>query len=71
MEIYSEAMPSPPSSAQREIDIIPDGPVAPFDPVLPDNLVVPRDIPRDITVGHKRLAWARQNLQEVEGHKAP
>jgi hypothetical protein len=27
--------------------------------------------PRDIAVGRKRLAWARQTLQEVEGHATP
>jgi hypothetical protein len=71
MEIDSETMPSPPSTVQREIDIIPDDPIAPFDLVVLANSVAPRNIPRDITVGHKRHAWARQNLQEAEGHKAP
>jgi hypothetical protein len=28
------------------------------------------DAPRDIVVGHKRHAWARQTLQEAEGHAA-
>jgi hypothetical protein len=28
-------------------------------------------MPRDIAVDHKRLAWARQNLQEAEGHATP
>jgi hypothetical protein len=44
MEINSETMPSPPSTGQRETYIIPDYPVAPV------------DMPRDIVVGHKRLA---------------
>jgi len=41
MEIDSETIPSPPSTFQREIDIIPADPV---------------DMSRDITVGHKRPA---------------
>jgi hypothetical protein len=28
-------------------------------------------MPRDIAVGHKRHVWARQTLQEAEGHAAP
>ena len=59
MEIDSETMPSPPSAVQREIDITPVDPVAPI------------DMPRDITIGHKRPAWARQTLQEAEGHATP
>jgi hypothetical protein len=59
MEIDSETVPSPPSAVQRERAIIPVDPVA---------LV---DIPRDIAVGHKRPARARQTLQEAEGHVAP
>jgi hypothetical protein len=65
MEIDSETMPSPPSAVQRETNIIPVDPVVLADPVAPS------DIPRDITIGHKRPAWARQTLQEAEGHKAP
>ena len=49
----------PPSAVQRETII---------DPVDPVALV---DVPKDIAVGHKRPAWARQTLQEVEGHVAP
>jgi hypothetical protein len=71
MEIDSEIIPSPPSTIQREIDIIPDDPITPIDPVIPVDSVSPRNIPRDITVGHKRSTWARQTLQEGEGHKAP
>ena len=65
MEIDSETIPSPPSSVQRETNIIPVYPVVPVD------LVAPIDMPRDIAVGHKRLAWARQTLQEEEGHTTP
>jgi hypothetical protein len=71
MEIDSETMPSPPSTVQRETYIIPDDPIAPVDPVVPANSIAPSNIPRDITIGHKRPASARQTLQEVEGHKAP
>ena len=28
-------------------------------------------MPRDITVGHKRPAWAQQTLQKAEGHTTP
>jgi hypothetical protein len=62
MEIDSETIPSPPSAVQRETNIIPVDPVVPADSV---------DMPRDIAVGHKRPAWARQTLQEEEGHTAP
>jgi hypothetical protein len=71
MEIDSETIPSPPSAIQRETYIILDEPIAPVDPLASTNLVAPRNIPRDITVGHKRPAWAQQTLQEEEGHKAP
>jgi hypothetical protein len=64
MEIDSETMPSPPLAVQRETNIIP------VDPVVHVDSVAPSDIPRDITVGHKRPAWARQTLQEAEQHKA-
>jgi hypothetical protein len=42
----------------------------------PDELVEtieavhPIDVPREITVGRKRPAWARQTLQEAERHAA-
>jgi hypothetical protein len=68
MEIDSETMPSPPLVVQRETDIIP---VSPVDPIVPADPVAPIDMSRDIIVGHKRSAWARQTLQEAEGHKAP
>jgi hypothetical protein len=48
-----ETLPSPPSGVQRETTI------DPVDPI---------DVPRDIAVGHKRLAQDQQNLQEAEGH---
>jgi hypothetical protein len=44
-----EIVPSSPSTVQRETTI---------DPVNPINPVAPVDIPRDITVGHKRPIWA-------------
>jgi hypothetical protein len=59
MEIDSETILSPPSTVQREIAIVPVDPVA---------LV---DVPRDIVVGHKSPAWARQTLQEAEGRATP
>jgi hypothetical protein len=58
-EKKEETIPSLPSAVQRETVI---DPVDPIDPV---------DIPRAIAVGPKRLAWARQTLQEAEGHAAP
>jgi hypothetical protein len=59
MEIDNEIVPSPPSVVQRETII---------DPV---DSVAQVDVPRDIAVGHKRPAWARQTLQEAEGRVAP
>jgi hypothetical protein len=44
MEIESETIPSPPSTFQRETDIIPADPVA------------PADMSKDIAVEHKRPA---------------
>jgi hypothetical protein len=58
MEIDSETIPPSPSAVQRESDIIPDKPIAPVDPVAPEDSVAPSNIPRDITVGHKRPTWA-------------
>ena len=57
-----EIVPSSPSTVQRETTI---------DPIDLVDLVAPVDVPRDIVVGHKRPAWARQTLQEAEGHVAP
>jgi hypothetical protein len=50
--------PPHPSAVQREL----------VEPIDPDNLV---DIPRDIRVGRKRLAWAHPTPQEAEGHAYP
>jgi hypothetical protein len=57
-----ETVPSPPLAVQRETVIDPIDPVDPVDPL---------DVPRDIAVGHKSPVWARQTLQEAEGHAAP
>jgi hypothetical protein len=65
MEIDSVTVPSPPLAVQRDTTIIPIDPVVLVDPVAAV------DIPRDIAVGHKRHVWARQTLQEAEGHAAP
>jgi hypothetical protein len=62
MEIDSETIHSPPSVVQRETYIIPDDPIAPIDPISPADSVSPRNIPRDITIGHKRPTWARKTL---------
>jgi hypothetical protein len=70
MEIDSETIPSP-RTIQRETDIIPDDPIAPVDLVVPADSVAPINIPRDITIGHKTLAWAQQTLHEAKGQKAP
>ena len=58
--------PSPPI----EREIIDDGIVEPTDLV---DLVVTDPVPRDIVVmGQKRRpTWARQTLQDAEGHAAP
>jgi hypothetical protein len=40
-------------------------PIDPIDPVVPVNVSI------DIAVHWKILAWARQTLQEVEGHADP
>jgi hypothetical protein len=71
MEIDSETIPPPPSTVQRETNIIPDEPTALVDPVSPTDSISPSNIPRYITVGHKIPAWARQTLEEEEGHKSP
>jgi hypothetical protein len=58
-------MPSPPSAVQRETNILPVDPVAlvdPVDPVVPVYLVASINMPRDITIGYKMPAWARQTL---------
>jgi hypothetical protein len=35
------------------------------------DLVDPFDVSRDIAIGRKRHAWARQTLQKEEGHATP
>jgi hypothetical protein len=52
---------------QRE----PDEPVETIEHVDPIEPVHPIDVPREITMGWKRPAWARQTLQEAEGHATP
>ena len=42
--------------------------VEPIDPIHP---VPPVDVLRDIVLGQKRPTWARQTLQEAEGHANP
>jgi hypothetical protein len=65
MDIDSETVPSPPSAVQRETAIVPADPV---------DLVAPVNVPRDIVVGHKRPAWARQlcrrqrDMQLLQAH---
>lgn len=63
-----ELLASPSTPAKRETmedDIV--EPTDPVDPVIPDP--VPRDI---VIMGQKRRpAWARQTLQDAEGHVAP
>jgi hypothetical protein len=71
MEIDSETIPSPPSTVHKETNIIPDEPIATVDLVSLADSVAPSNIPRDITVGHKRPAWDQQNLEEAEGNKSP
>ena len=58
MEIDSDTIPYPPLTVQRETNIIPYETIAPIDLVSSEDLVSPRNIPRDITVGHKRPSWA-------------
>jgi hypothetical protein len=59
-------VPSPPhpSTIQRET-------VEPIDPIDPADPIALVDVSRNIAVGWKRPAWARQTLQEEEGHVAP
>ena len=58
MEIDSETIPSPPSAVHRETYIILDEPISLVSPASPEYSFAPRNIPRDITVGHKRHAWS-------------
>jgi hypothetical protein len=71
MEIDSETIPSPPSVVQRETYIIIDESTTPVDPVAPVDSDALSNLPRNVTTGHKRPAWARQTLEEAEGHKSP
>ena len=58
-------MPSPPHAptVQRE--------TSPIDQIYHVDLVAPLNVPKNIVVGRKILAWARQTLQEVEEHGNP
>jgi hypothetical protein len=71
-EREEEMVSSPPHTpaVQRESDE-PVETIEPVDPVDPTEPVHPIDVPRQITVGRKRPAWARQTLQEAEGHAGP
>jgi hypothetical protein len=65
-ERQEEMVPSPPHppTVQRET-------IEPIDPIDLVDPVAPVDVPRDIAVGQKRPTWARQTLQEAEGHATP
>jgi hypothetical protein len=65
-ERQEEIVPFPPHplTVQRET-------VEPIDPIDLVDPVAPIDVPKDIAVGRKRSTWARQTLQEAEGHAAP
>jgi hypothetical protein len=71
MEIDGETIPPPHSEIQREIDSVPDEPTTQIDPAPLADSVAPSNVPRDITIGHKRPTWACQTLEEAERHKAP
>jgi hypothetical protein len=45
--------------------------IEPIDQIGPVDPVAPVNVPRDIAIGRKRLAWAHQTLQEAEGHATP
>jgi hypothetical protein len=65
-ERQEEMVPSPPHppTVQREtIELI--------DPIDLVDPIAPVDVSRDIAVGRKRPTWARQTLQEAEGHATP
>jgi hypothetical protein len=60
---------SPPHrSAVQRGPVEPVETVEPVDLVDPIDPIHPIDVPREITVGQKRPAWARQTLQEAEEH---
>jgi hypothetical protein len=65
-ERQEEMVPSPPHplAVHRET-------IEPIDQIDPVDPVAPIDVPRDIVVGRKRLAWACQTLQEAKGHATP
>jgi hypothetical protein len=65
-ETHEDMVPSPPHppTIQRET-------IEPIDPIDLVDPIAPVDVPRDIAVGQKRPTWARQTLQEAEGHGAP
>jgi hypothetical protein len=65
MEIDRETIPSPPSVVQREKNIITDESTSPVDPVAPADYDAPRNLPRNVTSGHKRPAWAHETLEEA------
>jgi hypothetical protein len=71
MEIDGDTIPSPHSEIHREIDIVPYESASQIDSALAAYFVSPSSVPRDITIGHKRLAWAHQTLKEAEKHKSP
>jgi hypothetical protein len=71
MEIDGDTIPSSHSEIQRETDSVPDEPTTQIDSAPPTDSVAPSNVPRDITVRHKRPAWAHQTLEEAERHKAP
>jgi hypothetical protein len=62
-ERHEEMVLSPPHPLAVQRETI--GPIDPIDPAAPV------DVPRDIAVGWKRPSWARQTLQEEEGHATP
>jgi hypothetical protein len=71
MEIDGETIPSSHSKIQREIDSAPYEPTTQIDPAPPADSVAPSNVPKDITIRHKRPDWARQTLEEAKRHKSP
>ena len=45
--------------------------IEPIDQIGLIDHVAQVNVPRDIAIGRKRPAWARQTLQEAEGHATP
>jgi hypothetical protein len=58
MEIDGDTIPSLHSEIQRETDSVPDEPTAQIDSAPPTDSVAPSNVPRDITIGHKRPSLA-------------